>query len=62
MSKSFASVFDCAGDCGGDQRVTVEELVRGVTISLGMAAIQPCAAFDLNGDERVTVDEIGGEG
>ena len=32
--------------------------MRGVNISLGMAAIQPCAAFDLNGDERVTVDEL----
>lgn len=48
----------CVGDCDGDERVTVDEIVRGVVIALGTEAVDSCVAFDSNDDEQVTVDEI----
>ncbi len=35
----------CTGDCDGDRRVGVEELIRGVTILLQRGAAQPCAGL-----------------
>jgi len=51
-------VAACAGDCNGNGQVTVDELVRGVNITLGTAAVDACTAFDLGGDGRVTIDEL----
>lgn len=54
-------VGDCAplvGDCNGDGRVTVDELMRGMMISLGESPLASCSNFDLNGDGRVTVNEL----
>lgn len=48
----------CVGDCNGDTRVTVEELVRGVHIALARSDLGECAAFDANLDARVTIDEL----
>jgi hypothetical protein len=48
----------CPGDCNGDHRVTVEELIAGIGISLGSAALGTCNAFDPDGDGRVGVAEI----
>jgi hypothetical protein len=48
----------CAGDCDGDGRVTVDELVTGVNIALDRAAIDACRALDTDSDGRVTVDEL----
>lgn len=48
----------CPGDCDGDGEVTVDELVRGVAIALGLEELAGCPAFDIGGDEAVTVDEI----
>lgn len=36
----------CTGDCNGDGRVGIDELVLGVRIALGVAAIDACRAFD----------------
>jgi hypothetical protein len=47
----------CTGDCDGDGRVTIEELITGIRISLGEAPLSDCAAFD-GGDGRVTVAEL----
>jgi len=46
------------GDCDGDGRVAVDELVKGVNIALGTASLQTCPAFDSNGDRLVTIDEL----
>lgn len=35
----------CAGDCDGDWQVTIEELLRGIGMALGLASVEPCAAF-----------------
>lgn len=48
----------CAGDCNGDDLVTVNELVMGANILLGTLALDACVAIDRNGDAQVTVDEI----
>lgn len=48
----------CAGDCGSDDKVTIEELIRGVTIALGDAHLSECRSFDTSGDGQVTVDEL----
>lgn len=48
----------CVGDCNGSGDVTVDEIVRGVSIGLGIADVGGCTAMDRNGDRQVTVDEI----
>ncbi len=38
----------CFGDCNGDGRVTVDELLLGVNIALGSTPLTACPAFDCN--------------
>ncbi len=51
-------VNTCVGDCDGKGTVTVSELVKGVNIALGAAALDDCDVFDSNSDHKVTVDEL----
>ncbi|HYD48455.1 MAG TPA: hypothetical protein VEB21_08915, partial [Terriglobales bacterium] len=48
----------CIGDCDGNLEVTVDELLRGVSIGLGEQAVGLCPIFDRNDDDQVSVDEI----
>ncbi len=48
----------CVGDCDHNGSVTVDELVRGVNIALGYAALDDCRTFDRDRSEMVTVDEL----
>lgn len=48
----------CEGDCDGDGRVVVGELVRGINLALRVAGAPPCTAIDRNGDGRVAITEI----
>jgi len=48
----------CLGDCDGDNAVTVDELLIGVNIALGLIPIDDCPAFDDDSNLEVTVDEI----
>jgi hypothetical protein len=48
----------CAGDCGADGEVTVNELIVGVNIALGTATLAQCNSFDTNTDGEVTVNEL----
>ena len=48
----------CVGDCGGDNSVSIAELITGVNIALGLKPLTTCSPFDRNGDHRVTVDEL----
>jgi len=48
----------CTGDCNGSETVTIDELVRGVNIALGITGVEQCSAFDANNDGRVTIDEL----
>ncbi len=46
------------GDCDGSGRVTVADLIRGVSIALGIAPLDDCPSFDRNHDGHVSIDEI----
>ncbi len=48
----------CAGDCAGDGVITVDEIVTGVNIALGMISLAECPPFDVVADGVVTVDEL----
>jgi hypothetical protein len=48
----------CPGDCDENGSVTVDEIVRLVTIALGSLGIENCPAADIDGSQSVTVDEI----
>ena len=48
----------CRADCGGDGRVTVDELVQAVAIALGARPLGDCPAVDSDDDGRVTIDEL----
>ena len=48
----------CVGDCSLDGQVTVDEVVLGVNMALGIANVSSCPPFDGNSDDQVTVDEI----
>lgn len=48
----------CAGDCDGSGSVTVDEMISGIRIALGAAAITACPKFDAGKDGQVTVDEL----
>jgi hypothetical protein len=48
---------ECA-DCDGDNRVSIGELVTGINIALGSAALAVCRAIDRAGDGEVTVDDL----
>lgn len=48
----------CAGDCNGDGRVTVDELIRGVHVSLRTLPVDVCTAFDPSGDGMVSLPEL----
>jgi hypothetical protein len=48
----------CVGDCRGDGQVTVDELLVGVNIALGILPMGNCSAFDCSGEGEVTIDEI----
>lgn len=48
----------CVGDCGGDGEVTIDEIIIGVNIAMGVAPMESCRVFDAGGDGEVTVEEL----
>jgi len=48
----------CTGDCNTEGTVTVDELVLGINVALGVAGVDQCAEFDVDENGRVTVDEL----
>jgi DNA-binding beta-propeller fold protein YncE len=48
----------CPGDCNGDGIVTVDEIVRGVNLTLGAGVYRLCPPVDVDGDSAVTVNEL----
>ena len=48
----------CPGDCNGDNRVAVAELILGVRIALRQAATASCPAFDVDRSGAVVVAEL----
>ncbi len=58
VSMSVASAAVCPGDCNLDDQVSVDELITGVDMALGMRAMDACAAVDPGNDGRVDIDEL----
>lgn len=48
----------CVGDCNGDGSVTVDEILLGISIALGIRDIEDCPAFDRGGAGEVVVSDI----
>jgi hypothetical protein len=48
----------CAGDCDGGGSVSIDELVVGIGISLGMGTLDDCRAIDADGDGRVRINDM----
>lgn len=48
----------CEGDCDDSGEVTVDEIISGVSIALGLQPVDACRNFDRNVDGEVTVDEV----
>jgi hypothetical protein len=53
-----AAAQQCAGDCDGNGRVTIDELLLSVRIGLGGASLDGCRAADPSGDGRVLIHEL----
>ena len=51
-----ASPGACTGDCDSNGTVTVDELVKGVNITLGNVPSSVCPAVDCHEDAQVTID------
>ena len=49
---------ECAGDCDLDLVVTVAELITGVNIALGNAAVATCPLFDRDTSGSVEINEL----
>jgi len=54
----LAALLGCPGDCDENRRVTIDELVQGVNIILGVAPTNACSRLDLDGSGAVTIDEL----
>lgn len=48
----------CPGDCDGDGRITVNELIRAVGIALGQVDPSDCQGLDTSRNGRVDVTEL----
>jgi len=48
----------CSGDCDGDGRVAISELVRAVGVALGNNPLSQCTAADSSGDGNVSIAEL----
>jgi hypothetical protein len=48
----------CLGDCDSSGTVTVDELIVGLNVALGVSELNDCTAFERVTDGTVTVDEL----
>lgn len=48
----------CPGDCNGDGKVGINELITAINISLDTLTVDACQAADRNGDGAVAIDEL----
>jgi uncharacterized delta-60 repeat protein len=53
-----SALAGCSGDCSRNGVVTVDELVTGVNIALGLQSLHVCGSYDTNGDGRIDIAEI----
>lgn len=58
LAAAPAAAQTCVGDCDGDGVVRIEEIILGVRIAQGVAALQMCPAFDVTPDGVLRIDEL----
>ena len=58
LAAAPAGAAPCPGDCNDNRTVSIDELITGVNIALGFAAVGDCPAFDRDSDGAVTVSEL----
>jgi hypothetical protein len=58
MNVADGPEFVCAGDCDGDEEVSVVDLVVAVDLSMRGASAEVCPDADVNGDDSIGVDEL----
>jgi len=58
VSFGIAPAAACTGDCSGDERVGVDELIRGVNIALGNQDLDSCVIFDDDDNGSVSIGEL----
>jgi len=64
FSQPFATIgtlaigLVCAGDCGADGAVGIDELIRAVSIALGDLPLDSCLTADANRDESVDISDL----
>ncbi len=52
------SAQTCTGDCDGNGRVTIDEIMAMANVDLGVAGVSSCSAGDANIDGLITVNEL----
>ncbi len=57
-ANASSPVFQCAGDCDGDGRVSIGDLIRGVNIALGVDNLLLCPGIDSDRDTEVAISEL----
>lgn len=53
-----AVAVPCVGDCSDDGTITVDEILIGVNVALGLASMSTCPQFDIDASGTLTVDEL----
>lgn len=48
----------CVGDCNGDDKVTIDDLLTMVNVALGDAPVSRCLIGDDDGNQMISIDEI----
>jgi Phosphoinositide phospholipase C, Ca2+-dependent len=57
-ARGASALVTCESDCNGDRTVTVDELIRSVSIALGSEPISSCPAADTTGDLQVMIVDV----
>jgi hypothetical protein len=52
------TVSGCAGDCNGDGRVRINEMILSVNIGLDRTSVDQCDAVDTNANGQVAINEV----
>lgn len=55
---SASAQVPCLGDCNGDGRVAINELIIGVNIALNVSPASACPAFDPDGNGSVVISDL----
>ena len=58
VAPSGTATLSCAGDCNGDGKVTINELIIGVNIVLGTQPLLACPSFDSHQTGQVTISDL----